>query len=112
MSYCGTCGGFYNPSCTRWPGCAPAPNPHEEKIANLIVHAVATVAEIAGMLAENQFRERHGPELLAALKESVRLWDKYYQSLPWQKYPDIESEECGPMQKARAIIARAEGVAT
>lgn len=28
MSYCGTCGGFYNESCTHWPMCKPAPNPH------------------------------------------------------------------------------------
>ena len=60
MSYCGTCGGFYNPACPHWPKCAPAPNPHEERLAALVARAVADAAQIGGMLAENQHCQRMG----------------------------------------------------
>jgi hypothetical protein len=60
MSYCGACGGFYNPACPNYPRCSPSPNPHDERTANLIAISAAVNAEVAGMRAENECRAIHG----------------------------------------------------
>lgn len=49
MSYCGVCGTFYNPTCPRWPQCAPAPNPHEAEIAAAMADTVALAAQAAAL---------------------------------------------------------------
>lgn len=62
MSYCGSCGSFYWPGCPRRPDgvCTPAPNPHDEAHADKLARVAALNAEVAAMVAENEFRTRNG----------------------------------------------------
>jgi hypothetical protein len=63
MSYCGACGGFYHPGCPharQRGGCTPAPNPFEERNANLLALAVATYGHLCGMESANTVRQIGG----------------------------------------------------
>jgi hypothetical protein len=50
--YCGTCGTYYSPQCPHREsgGCLPCPDPSSV----LFAQAVAALAQVAGMTAENQ----------------------------------------------------------
>lgn len=57
MSYCGACGGFYNPACPQWPQCAPAPNPHDTAPIEALVRDIIASAEAANRTTADRMYE-------------------------------------------------------